>query len=1004
MSNTDHNDLNNVEYGEGLPRNNSVDAASQSFEGKIESGHQGSYEADFCSADSERLQASADSWLFKNSRVVFNALYASYAIYESRPEDYLNEQFHLAQHTLIRATANKSDKCQFLIAEDTTSNDVFIAFKGTNFTSLADHVTNLKFDLVPAGWIDSDNETVHEGFYELAETFPLDTVLTTKDLKGKNLILCGHSQGGAISSIIYCEMVSARKGSRPLVLSGLKSIKNITFGSPLFGNDQLKKCLNDRDKFDEKGIYNIVHTKDPVPAFLCNFQVLLSELKETVPLYDQLSFAALVVLQIKELKDGISTLISGSSKRQESFKTDVEKILKMNRKLQKIAARGQLMYAPIGNFIILKENRQVDEHLVHEKLGKLQSIDGNRLLSDIKSFKEVDSHSLPEYISFLQKTLENRTAKKVTDATSLCPTITKIYHSRDGKSIDYKILGSNLGVDCIREFEIKLSADNKHEQLSSSQIRNHTTSLESLGCRVRCEFNNFSENELDEERTITIRTAFGQVSHSVPSGTVETQLLTSDLPIQSCIRKSFERCLAFARYTYTVSPLRSYILELSRLSLNYKQYAEFREILVLGDNTERAKEISKELAETVAKPMTLKTRRIPEGPDSHHICQKLVTGASTAVNSLSIGWSNSDVDDDSCVLQIGRRRGSLSEIYTTVVAYLANRFSEFKDFENNRDICLTANSVHLYEKEAALCDMVGDFPRKDLHQKFSRNNEWRFLSEEAIQDLTRMVEIIKIVHVIRQKLASETFIGIVGTQNAGKTVLLNQLCNQREPTGYYKNTKQLTFFKTKDTYVVDFPAIDACEEEGKYDLGSMAFDKYVAINDFLVVVLENPCQLDKDMLKNIAKVFTLTHEVVSQSRVLICFNQSGEKISKIRTIGGVENLAGKFQNDICNHLYQNHPSILLDNFTVNIFITEWLMHDEETGQLSYPRAQNAGLVEVQTIQQEIKRRLNLDIVFTDCKRLTVRPQKRRSHSLTRRGIPQDNSAVARNKEIVSFSL
>ena len=97
----------------------------------------------------------------------------------------------------------------------------------------------------------------HSGFLERAQTFPFEKFLFGKDYEGMDIVLCGHSLGGAIASLAVIRMHVENKGHR---LDN--NIKCITFGSPLFGDEILQ------DKLMMKDMYHFVCNNDIVPFLL----------------------------------------------------------------------------------------------------------------------------------------------------------------------------------------------------------------------------------------------------------------------------------------------------------------------------------------------------------------------------------------------------------------------------------------------------------------------------------------------------------------------------------------------------------------------------------------------------------------------------------------------------------------------------------------------------------------------------------------------------------------
>ena len=90
----------------------------------------------------------------------------------------------------------------------------------------------------------------------------------------QTIITCGHSLGGAVSSIVALDLTERLKERNDFTVKAF----NITFGAPSFGNrDVLKMC---KETEMDKNIVNYTNVKDIVPGLLNlehTFKVLRSD-------------------------------------------------------------------------------------------------------------------------------------------------------------------------------------------------------------------------------------------------------------------------------------------------------------------------------------------------------------------------------------------------------------------------------------------------------------------------------------------------------------------------------------------------------------------------------------------------------------------------------------------------------------------------------------------------------------------------------------------------------
>ena len=90
--------------------------------------------------------------------------------------------------------------------------------------------------------------------------FPLDIILNDSEFEGMNIVVCGHSLGGAIASIVAIELFISLKKLRQE-----RSVHCITFGAPLVGDRVLQ---NNIPKELLCCMHHFVSINDPIPHLL----------------------------------------------------------------------------------------------------------------------------------------------------------------------------------------------------------------------------------------------------------------------------------------------------------------------------------------------------------------------------------------------------------------------------------------------------------------------------------------------------------------------------------------------------------------------------------------------------------------------------------------------------------------------------------------------------------------------------------------------------------------
>ena len=198
----------------------------------------------------------------------------SKAVYQDQALDYLEST--LRDHNLRSMVRSQNGDCHFLLAEELEGRRVFLAFRGTE--DKKDLTEDLKIYQRGAE-SGLARGKFHAGFLTRAEEFPLQKLLADQSLQNQSLIICGHSLGGAISSIVTTEILIEREKRPKEQFTG--EVTNVTFGSPLFGDDTARRFLEEKS-FSSK-MFHFVAELDPVPSLL-SFAQSISAVKNQVGL------------------------------------------------------------------------------------------------------------------------------------------------------------------------------------------------------------------------------------------------------------------------------------------------------------------------------------------------------------------------------------------------------------------------------------------------------------------------------------------------------------------------------------------------------------------------------------------------------------------------------------------------------------------------------------------------------------------------------------------------
>jgi predicted lipase len=137
------------------------------------------------------------------------------------------------------------------VVVDKTNKKLYIVFRGTQ--NERDMLTDIEF-LQHTTKIDGKECKIHSGFFKAYESVKsqIDSI-PFKEYDQYEIIICGHSLGGALATIcgayLPVEMVD-------------HPIEVVTFGSPRVGNDKFGKIFMSK----VSAYYRFVHNNDIVPT------------------------------------------------------------------------------------------------------------------------------------------------------------------------------------------------------------------------------------------------------------------------------------------------------------------------------------------------------------------------------------------------------------------------------------------------------------------------------------------------------------------------------------------------------------------------------------------------------------------------------------------------------------------------------------------------------------------------------------------------------------------
>ena len=250
--------------------------------------------------------------------------------------------------------------------------------------------------------------------------FPIDTILSENDFKKMDVVVCGHSLGGAIASIVAVNLLIRLKQ-----LSQKRFVKCITFGAPLFGDRVLKNYV---PKEISNSIHHFVNINDPVPNLLRYTQTIkpwlqdinnhLSVIPSNVQGPEVLSSEESTRNKLKEIKNSYGNVIETINQVMCIAETAVnvaallypglsavkefQKVFSLIGDVTTALTDNRNVYVPIGNFHFLPEDGNDEVFFScegHKELEQYMQVKYQQKAKEITP----NPHALSHYTKWFQE-------------------------------------------------------------------------------------------------------------------------------------------------------------------------------------------------------------------------------------------------------------------------------------------------------------------------------------------------------------------------------------------------------------------------------------------------------------------------------------------------------------------------------------------------------------------------------------------------------------------------
>ena len=201
---------------------------------------------------------------------VQNACLLSSAVYEDDSDilDYLRDSSSKHSiYSVIAVSKNSPQKVLLAVGNVASQKVLYVAYRGS--VTKEDWLADIDVQGTQRPNMDG---LFHSGFSKRSVTVPVSYILECSDhFECSTIITCGHSLGGAVSTISALDLMMELKDSTTT------RAYNITFGAPFFANNDVLSMA--KEGYMDKNILNYTSYKDVIPGIL-NLEHTAKILKE----------------------------------------------------------------------------------------------------------------------------------------------------------------------------------------------------------------------------------------------------------------------------------------------------------------------------------------------------------------------------------------------------------------------------------------------------------------------------------------------------------------------------------------------------------------------------------------------------------------------------------------------------------------------------------------------------------------------------------------------------
>ena len=192
--------------------------------------------------------------------------------------------------------------------------------------------------------------------------------------------------------------------------------------------------------------------------------------------------------------------------------------------------------------------------------------------------------------------------------------------------------------------------------------------------------------------------------------------------------------------------------------------------------------------------------------------------------------------------------------YVLVLKWITAELFKVYSVNNSKELQEVSDLINddsIYSNEKALLLM---FDKEKGIENFNGRGIEK-IAEKSKCDLLKRIDCIEIAHKIRNILATQCFIGLVGLQNSGKTTLLTKIWGFNESTGLFMHTDVPFLHQiTSKVHIMDFPGSNSLDYHKK------TFSICGAMNNIIIVLLPFSGDVSEVISNELEKVFEVRND------------------------------------------------------------------------------------------------------------------------------------------------